>query len=58
MGTGGRWRRRGSCEAWEGLLSSLLWAGLMLKPLDCSGDDEEEKDYNVDDVDDEVDEIL
>ena len=45
MGTGGRWRRGGSCEAWEGLLS-LVGAGLMLKPVDRSDDDEEEEEVN------------
>ena len=47
MGTGGRWRRGGSCEAWEGLLSlSLVGAGLMLKPVDRSDDEEEEEEVN------------
>ena len=49
MGTGGRWRPGGSCEAWEGLLSlslSLVGAGLMLKPVDRSDDDEEEEEVN------------
>ena len=47
MGTGGRWRRGGSCEAWEGLLSlslSLVGAGLMLKPVDRSDDDDDEEE--------------
>ena len=47
MGTGGRWRPGGSCEAWEGLLSlslSLVGAGLMLKPVDRSDDDDEKED--------------
>ena len=48
MGTGGRWRRGGSCEAWEGLLSlSLVGAGLMLKPVDRSDDDDEEDEDSV-----------
>ena len=48
MGTGGRWRCGGSCEAWEGLLSLSTWAGLMLKPLD-HGDDDDEEEVDVDD---------
>ena len=47
MGTGGRWRRGGSCEAREGLLSlSLTGAGLMLKPLDC-GEDEQDAEMMI-----------
>ena len=46
MGTGGRWRPGGSCEAWEGLLS-LVGAGLMLKPVDRSDEKEDEDEDSV-----------
>ena len=42
MGTGGRWWSGGSWQAWE--WEGLLSLPLMLKPLDCDGDDSDDDD--------------